>query len=629
MNESTQVKKKALLPLSVAALGVVYGDIGTSPLYAFRQSMHGLPIHLTQVLGVLSLIFWVLIVIISIKYLVILLRADNNGEGGILALLALLKRTNTGHGVFYLILGILGAGLVLGDGMLTPAISVLSAIEGIHVVFPGFSNMVLPLTVVILMVLFFTQSLGTEKIGKVFGPILLLWFLSLGVMGVLNVADNPTVLRAIDPRYAVAFFHQMSWSGYAVLGGVFLVVTGGEALYADLGHFGKRPIRLSWFLLVLPSLLLNYFGQGAYVLAHPEAMLNPFYLMIPQKVVLPMLCLATLATIIASQAVISATFSITKQAILLGLYPRIRIVQTSAYTQGQIYIPSMNRMLMMGTLSLILVFRHSSALTDAYGVAVNLVMLITGLLLFCWMMKKEHWQRLWIVGVFVLFALVDMAFLGANLQKLDHGGWIPIAFALLCAVMMWTWYKGRTYLYQHYAVKQGTMHQLLKPFDLQKETVIPQMTVIFITDYYDKNGGNGLQFFKKNHMVPEHVVIVDHVVHPVPYLSSSLRFHVKCLNENVCKVTLQYGFMDTISIPQSLYVLNDRGLLPFSIDVDTVTYFIEMTTVIPSHQTTSMRFYWQKKVFAYLVRNAAANLDVDFYQLPHDRTVAMGTYYLF
>ena len=412
MSELTGMKREFLGALTLAALGVVYGDIGTSPLYAMRESLGGLPINETDVLGVLSLIFWSLTLVISLKYLFLLFRADNEGEGGILALLALSKHTSSQRARFFFVLGILGAGLMLGDGMLTPAISVMSAIEGVNVAMPSLSQFVLPVTCLILIVLFAMQSLGTEKIGKLFGPMILLWFVTIAVLGVLQLIKNPMVLKAVHPMYAIDFFKANGFKGYVLLGGVFLVVTGGEALYADLGHFGKRPIRMSWFLVAFPALILNYFGQGAYLLQHPEAIENPFYYLAPAGFTIPLLVIATCATIIASQAVISATFSLMRQAVLLGLYPHLSIVQTSEKKRGQIYVPQVNMILAIGTLLLVLVFKHASAMTHAYGIAVNLEGLLSLSLVGYVAVRYWRWHWVKIVLVFLCFGVIDIAFLG-------------------------------------------------------------------------------------------------------------------------------------------------------------------------------------------------------------------------
>lgn len=614
--------------ISVAALGVVYGDIGTSPLYAMRESLFGLPVNDTNVLGILSLIFWSLIIIISLKYLVILVRTDNHGEGGILALLALVKRYVKQKETIFLLLGMFGAGLIWGDGMLTPAISVISALEGLHVVFPPLGQWVLPLTIIILVLLFAVQSMGTGKLGVIFGPILLVWFSTLAILGLAQIWQNPIVFKAINPIYAINFFKINGFTGYSLLGGVFLVVTGGEALYADLGHFGKRPIRISWFALVLPSLVFNYFGQGAYLLKNPYAIINPFYLIAPTWFAFPLIIIATIATLIASQAIISATFSLTRQAILLGMYPHLPIVQTSDVRGGQIYIPQVNTMLAIGTILLVLTFRDANALTHAYGIAVNLDMVLTTVLLFFLASRKGNWNIVLIVIFFSFLAFIDLAFLGANLQKLPTGGWVPIVFASACTFIMYTWHRGRSYLKETYYMKKAELKKILKQLDYKSLNHLPNTTAIFITDIYDRSGGSFLQFLKMNRTIPEHTLIVNYAVENVPYVSSLKRFDINCLSENICELTLHYGFMDTISIPQALYIANERGILPFKIAIETATYLIEIPHVVASKKQKSLAFYWQEKIFSFLVRNYSANLNIEFYQLPFNRTMAIGTYYL-
>ncbi len=627
--DATEKSSSQSLPaLSLAALGVVFGDIGTSPLYALRESLRGVPINSINVLGVLSLIFWSLILVISIKYLVILLRADNDGEGGILALFALIKLKNPNRSRFLFVVGALGAGLMLGDGMLTPAISVISALEGFHVVIPAFSSWILPLTFIVLLALFYVQSAGTEKIGVIFGPIIFIWFCVIALLGGIQICHNPIVLKAINPWYAFEFFYQNGWRGYALLGGVFLVMTGGEALYADLGHFGKKPIRLTWYILVLPCLLLSYFGQGAYLLTNPEAIANPFYMLAPKAFSLPLIIIATVATIIASQAVISATFSITKQAVLLGLYPHLPIVQTSSSISGQIYIPQINLILAIGTLFLVLTFKNSDALTHAYGIAVNLVMVFTSALVVYLVINTWRWNPVAVVSLCLFFGIIDIAFLGANIQKVMTGGWVPVVFAGACGFVMYTWNKGRRYLQQTYYMKKEDFSKTLKQLNYKSLNHLPNTTAIFITDIYDKSGGSFLHFLKLNRTIPEHVLIVNYTVENIPVVSSADRFQVTCLKENICELTLHYGFMDTVSIPQALYTANDRELLPFAVDVEHAMFFIEIPYVVASREHHTMWFFWQEKLFSFLVRNYSANLNIEFYQLPYNRTVAIGTYYV-
>lgn len=614
--------------LTLAALGVVYGDIGTSPLYAIRESLRDLPINLADVLGVLSLIFWSLTLIISVKYLFVLFRADNDGEGGILALLSLTKQTGSHRLRFFFVIGILGAGLMLGDGMLTPAISVMSAIEGLNVVTPSLSPLVLPLTCVILLTLFAIQSLGSSRIGMLFGPVILVWFITIATLGLIQIIKNPVVLKAINPMYAIYFFQANGWKAYTLLGGVFLVVTGGEALYADLGHFGKNPIRMSWFLIAFPALVLNYFGQGAHLLTYPEALDNPFYHIAPEGFVVPLLVIATGATIIASQAVISATFSLMRQAVLLGLYPHLSIIQTSDEKWGQIYIPQVNTILAIGTLLLVLVFKHSSDMTHAYGIAVNLegLLSLTLVAYVAWRCWAWHWLQLMLI--FPLIAVIDLGFLGANLQKIITGGWIPIVFASFSAFVMYTWNKGHYYLKKTYYAKQEDISKILHQFDYQSINHIPNATAIFITDIYDQSGGSFLHFLKLNRTLPENILLVKYRVEPIPYVSSLNRFEVKKLKDTVCELTLHYGFMEVVSIPQALYLASERGFLPFKVDVDTTSYMIEIPNVVATRDKRTLWFYWQEKLFAFLVRNYSANLNIEFYQLPYNRTIAIGTYCL-
>ncbi|MCW5583767.1 MAG: KUP/HAK/KT family potassium transporter, partial [Gammaproteobacteria bacterium] len=513
-----EADSKNTMSLTVAALGVVYGDIGTSPLYAIRESLQGLPASPENVLGVLSLIFWSLILVISIKYLCYILRADNDGEGGVLALLALLKREN-GHSYKILFLiGLLGAGLLLGDGMLTPAISVVSAIEGLQVISPTFAQFILPLTCLILLALFFFQHHGTAKIGKYFGPIILLWFITLAILGGLKILDNPTVMIALNPYYAIEFFIHNGWVGYAELGGVFLVVTGGEALYADLGHFGKTPIRLGWFFVTLPGLLLNYFGQGAYLLQHPETIVNPFYSIAPSWFSHPLLIIATMATIIASQAVISATFSLTKQAVLLDLYPRLPIIQTSAKKKGQVYVPQMNAILALGTLILVIMFKNSSSLAHAYGIAVNLVMLGVTIMVTYVARIHWHWSILKVFSIFSLFLCIDIAFLGANAQKIITGGWVPLLFATICVIIMLTWRNGMDYLRKSYYMEKIDLKDIIEELNHPNLQYLPNSTTIFITDPYDKSGGALLHYLKLNRIKPEHILIVSITIENHPYI---------------------------------------------------------------------------------------------------------------
>ncbi len=618
------MKNKKLFPLTLAALGIVYGDIGTSVLYAMRQSLQGIAVNQDNILGVLSLIFWALILIVSIKYLCFILRADNDGEGGVLALFALLKASSKKHSPVFFLIGILGTGLLFGDGMLTPAISVMSAIEGLHIISPDFSHLVLPLTIVILLGLFFTQHFGIAKIARCFGPIIFIWFITLGILGVSHILQNPEVVQAINPYYGFKFFINNGWTGYALLGGVFLVVTGGEALYADLGIFGKEPIRMSWFTVALPALLLNYFGQGAHLLRDPSAISNPFYALAPTWFEYPLLILATMATIIASQAVISAIFSLTRQAILLDLFPRVRIIQTSHTLFGQIYVPQMNVILALGTIALVLIFGNSSALANAYGIAVNLVMLGATLMVMRLAYQYWHWSIIKVFAVFSLFLIIELAFLGANLQKIMSGGWIPLVFAMLASIVMLTWYQGMKYLRQNYYREKVDLIDVIKQFDPKDLNMIKNATSVFITDPYDNGGGCFFHYLKLSHMIPEHVIILSVLIENRPKVPILERYQLTDLGKNIHRLVLHYGFIESIHIPKALEKTDKMKIFPFHIDVDQINYLVEMTNISLAMRKRTLMFNWQERFFAFLMRNSTLN--IEFLQLPYNRTIAMGTY---
>lgn len=618
--------RRLTFSLTLSALGVVYGDIGTSPLYALRESLRGIPLSETNILGVLSLIFWSLILVISIKYLLVVFRADNEGEGGGLALLALLKQKKSSRESIFYLLAIFGAGLLLGDGMLTPAISITSAVEGLHVVSPSFDTYIVPLSCVILISLFMLQSRGTSRIGIIFGPLLLIWFITIAVLGISKIMMTPVVLKALNPYYAYLFFYQNGMRGYLLLGGIFLVVTGGEAMYADIGHFGKKPIRYSWFFVILPCLILCYFGQGAHLITHPEAIRNPFYMLPPNWFSIPLLCLATVATIIASQAVISATFSITKQAILLGLCPRISVIQTSRHHYGQIYIPQMNFLLLAGTLILILNFKNSSAMAHAYGIAVNLDMLLVTILVSYAARQVWQWPLPGVIALFACFYTIDLAFLGANAHKFLSGGWVPVVFALIVAFFMYTWRMGMEYLKHNFYKKKTEISKVAKQLNYKSLNRLPDVTAIFITDIYDHSGGSFLHFLKLALAVPEHILIVNYAIHNKPHVEYAEQIAIQKIDKCIHQLTLHYGFMDTVSIPKGLDRVNKEQALPFEINVDTATYLVEIPHIVASRAKRTLLFYWQERLFAFFMHNYSANIDIEFYQLPLNRTIAIGTY---
>ncbi|BCA95126.1 putative potassium transport system protein kup 1 [Legionella antarctica] len=619
-------KNKFSYGLTLGALGVVYGDIGTSPLYALKVTLNNLPINYANVLGVLSLIFWCLIIVISFKYLMIIFRADNEGEGGILALLALMKHKNTKYQPLFYIIAIFGAGLLLGDGMLTPAISVISAVEGISTLSSTFTPYILPTACLIFISLFSLQAKGTSSIGYLFGPLILIWFFTIATLGLIQIIQDPIILKAINPYYGFTFLYNAGLNGYLLLGGVFLVMTGGEALFADIGHFGKRPIRTSWFILVLPCLLLSYFGQGVNLLHNPEAIENPFYMIAPPWFYLPLILIATIATIIASQAVITATFSLTKQAVLLSLCPRIPIIQTSRDRSGQIYVPQINLILFIGTLFFALFFQTSDRLAHAYGIAVNFDMLMVDAMVAYTALAIWYWSKFKVGLVFGLFIVIDLAFLGANAHKFLTGGWVPVVFALFIAFVMYTWKYGLEYLRKNFYLNKEDIYKILKQLQYKSLNQLPGVTAIFITDVYDNSGGSFLHFLKLSRSVPEHVLIVSYIVDNIPHVHFSQRYEISCLDERICKLTIHYGFMETISIPWALEKASKKNLLPFKINVDHATYMVEIPNVMASKSKRSLAFFYQEKLFAFLMRNYSANLNIEFYKLPYNRTIAIGTY---
>lgn len=614
---------KKLPMLTLAALGVVFGDIGTSPLYVMPAALHHLSITVNNVLGILSLIFWALILVISTRYMSVFLRADNQGEGGVLALLALLRRKKIKFYPVLLLLGAIGAGLLMGDGMLTPAISVLSAVEGLEVIFPQFSHYVLPITVSILLALFLSQRLGTQKIGNYFGPIILIWFITIALLGGMRIFQNPIVIKAINPYYAFDFFKHNGWAGYRLLGGVFLVITGAEALYADLGHFGKTPIRVGWFAVALPALLLNYFGQGAYLIQAPQAIMNPFYMMAPSWCSYPLLILATVATVIASQAVISASFSLTRQAMLLNLFPHFSIIQTSVAKHGQIYVPKINFILAIGTLFLVLFFKNSSALAGAYGIAVNLVMIIVSIFVMMVAYQDWEWSIAKITRVFFVFVFIDFAFLGANAHKILEGGWLPLAFALLAMMVMLTWHNGIQLLRSLYYMDKINLREVLQEFDHVNLRYFRGASAIFITDPYDQSGGSFFYHLKQLKVLPEHILIVSIVVEKYPTIPREECFEVIEITKNIHRLVLHVGFMQSLNVPKILEIGQKTNHLPCPLDLDKIIYFVETIELNVTRKKHPGLSFWQKKIFKILLRNST--VDLKFFRLPHTRTISLGT----
>ncbi|MBS0351055.1 MAG: KUP/HAK/KT family potassium transporter [Proteobacteria bacterium] len=621
--EDTSIDWRRLFALSFGALGVVYGDIGTSPLYSLRQALLHLPANASNIYGVLSLVFWYLVLIICCKYLLIILRADNDGEGGILALSSLLKQSLKTEGKLLVFITIVGIGLIIGDGMITPAISVLSAVEGLESISLEFSKLIIPVTLVILLLLFWLQRIGTGKIGNLFAPIILIWFATIGILGLLQIVHNPGILAAINPYYAYHFFVQEKMMALIALGGVFLCVTGGEALYADIGHFNKNSIRLAWFTVALPGLLLNYFGQGANLLAHPSAITNPFYSLSPQWFLPVLIVLATLSTIIASQAIISAVFSIIKQATLLNLIPRFKIIQTSIIEKGQIYVPLINLFLVAGTCGLVIMFKSSENLGNAYGIAVNLYMIITTILVAQVAYTVWRWHFLGMCS-FVLFLIIDIANLLGNSFKFLTGGWIPLIITAAGIIIMYTWRKGfkqlRRLNYQE-ALSDSTIIA-----DLNAKT-IPRLpgTTLFITDPYDEMGGSLLHHLKINRILTKTVVFVSVLIENKPFTPLSEKFEILQKAEGFYLLNIHYGFAEDVHLPNILEVMTKTMTLPFQIDVKNMAFFVEIIAIEITKNRIDSLWGWQKYLFSFMLRNAVP--DIQFYSLPYNKTVAIGTYF--
>lgn len=609
--------------LALTALGVVYGDIGTSPLYALRESFHGphaIPPTPTNIYGVLSLVFWSLMVVITLKYIVFIMRADNRGEGGILALTALatpIRPLSPSPRRGLVLLGVFGAALLYGDGIITPAISVLSAVEGLNVATPLFGPYVEPLTMVILVGLFLLQSGGTGRIGRIFGPVMLVWFCVLALLGIANIAQHPAILAAISPAYALTFFAANGLHGALVLGTVFLVVTGGEALYADMGHVGKRPIRLAWLALVLPALVLNYFGQGALLLREPEAAANVFYLMAPPWALYPLVILATLATVIASQALISGVFSITMQAENLGFLPRSRIVHTSAAEFGQIYIPTVNWTLMLACLVCVLGFRTSSNLAAAYGIAVTTTMAITTLIFSVVARRCWGWSTPRVVLLSGFFLLVDLAFFGANIVKIPQGGWFPLVVALVLFTLMTTWKRGSRLVFTKEQSFERPLEQLLEQIRARPPRRAPG-SAVFLSSNAAGAPAALLANLHYNGVLHEQVLLTTVQIGAAPHIAEQERASVTALEHGLYQVVLRFGFMEDPDVPRALAGVSAPGL---AFDPEQAPYFVNRTRVIPT-DLPGMAL-WREQLYRVMRHNAASA--ADFFRLPPARVFEIGT----
>jgi KUP system potassium uptake protein len=615
--------KEGFWALAIGSVGVVFGDIGTSPLYAMREALghaRGGGGGEAAVLGVVSLITWALILIVTIKYVVFLMRADNKGEGGTLALMALAQRVMPRRSMFVFVLAMIGAALFYGDGIITPAVSVLSAVEGLKDA-PGIGHrmdsVVLPLSAGILIALFLVQSRGTAQVAKFFGPITAIWFLVLGGLGLFHISDDLSVFRALSPHYGVTFLIDNGFLGFIILGSVFLAVTGAEALYADMGHFGKKPIQIAWLSLVLPCLLLNYLGQGALVLSDPAARANPFFRMIPDIAYWPVLVLATIATVIASQAVITGAFSMTQQAVSLGLFPRIDIRRTSETQAGQIFVPSVNNMLLAGVLLLLFVFRSSSNLAAAYGIAVTGAMFIDTLLFFfivrhLW--KRPVWQA---VAASTAFGILDMVFITSNLLKLLDGAWLPLALGGVLVVIMWTWTRGAQILGEKTRRDSVSLAELADILKARAPHRAPG-TAIFLTSDPDTAPVALMHNLKHNKVLHEKNIILTIHTAETPRVREDDRVRIEPVNDDFKKVIIGYGFMEQPNVPKALGLCRKQGL---KFDIMATSFFLGRRSVVPSAQSGMP--LWQDKLFIFLMKNAAN--PTDFYKIPPGRVVEMGT----
>lgn len=609
------------LALTLGSIGVVFGDIGTSPLYAFREAVagaaQGQPVSRIIVLGVLSLILWALFIVVTAKYVLLLLRADNNGEGGTLSLMALGQRALGRRSWPLMALGVVGASMFIGDSMITPAISVLSAVEGLKLAAPALEHYVVPLTVIILVLLFSVQSSGTARVASAFGPVMVVWFASLAVMGLVHIKDDPSVLAAINPYYAIQFLLSHGTIGLVTLGAVFLAVTGGEALYADLGHFGRKPIQSGWLFFVLPSLLVNYFGQGALVLSDPTTIENSFYRMVPEVLLLPLVALATAATVIASQAVITGAYSLIRQAVQLGLLPRFEVRYTSESHAGQIYLPRVNRLLLIGVLLLVLLFRTSSGLASAYGIAVSTTMVADGIMGFIVIWKLWNWRVATAAAVILPFVVVDMTFFSANLLKLFEGAWVPLLFGAAVAVMIWTWRRGAAILTAKTRRIEVPLRELIKSLEKRPPHVV-KGTAVFLTSDPNFVPTALLHNLKHNKVLHEHNVIITIETAPTPRVDPSERVHMEKISDKFSTVRLRFGFMESPNVPKALVIARKLG---WQFDIMATSFFVSRRSLKPSAQSGMPQ--WQDHLFIAMSRSA--NDATDYFQIPTGRVVEVGT----
>ncbi|HET8731362.1 MAG TPA: potassium transporter Kup [Moraxellaceae bacterium] len=610
--------------LTLGALGVVFGDIGTSPLYALKEcfhASHGLAINDSNVLGILSLIFWSITIIVSLKYIAFIMRADNNGEGGIMALLALTLRNEVAHPTrrrILIMIGLFGAALFFGDGIITPAISVLSAVEGLEVATPGFQPFIIPITIAVLITLFVIQRHGTGSVGRLFGPVMVLWFAALTALGVYNIQRNPHVLQAVNPAWALDFVAAHGFVAFITLGAVVLTITGGEALYADMGHFGRRPIRLAWFYMVFPALLVNYCGQGALLLSDPHAVENPFYRLAPQWGLIPLVMLATVATVIASQAVISGVFSITRQAVQLGYLPRLDIQHTSSREIGQIYIPAVNWALLGAIILLVLSFKSSSNLASAYGIAVTLTMICDTVLAVVVARTLWQWHPLAAAAIAIPFLVVDFSFFAATSLKVLQGGWFPLMVGLTAFIVMSTWKEGRQLLFRRLANETMPLGLFVNSIGGGSVQTVPG-TAVFMTGSHQYVPHAMLHNMKHNKVLHERNVLLTLVTRDIPFVDEKDRLTISEAAHNFYLIYGYYGFKEQPDVPALMAECAARGGLEF--DMMDTSFFLSRERIIAS--VAPGMAMWREKLFVAMSRNAAAA--TDFFQIPTNRVVELGT----
>ncbi len=613
--------KKQITGLALGAIGVVFGDIGTSPLYALKEVFReGLPIDTLHILGVLSLIFWSLTLVVTTKYAIFIMRADNKGEGGIIALMTLAlsgSKDKPKRMRFIVTIGLLGASLFYGDSIITPAISVLSAVEGLQIIAPSLNEYVLPITIMVLGGLFIIQSKGTGRVGRIFAPVMCFWFALLALLGVINIIHEPNVLMAINPYYAVHLLVELGWEGFLIMGAVVLAITGAEALYADMGHFGLKPIRYAWFSFVFPALLINYFGQGALLLGHPEAIQNPFYLLAPTWALYPLLILSTLATVIASQAVISGAFSVTRQAIQLGYCPRMNILHTSGQEMGQVYIPAVNWLLMVSVFVLVLSFKSSSALASAYGIAVTGTMIIDTILAYIVFQELWHWTKLTSVAFLSTFLVVDILFFSSNSLKIPTGGWLPLVVATVLFLILTTWLWGRKLL-SEYMDERRTLFEDLEE-KISSKLVKVEGTAIYLTRSLHGVPQVLLHNLEHNHVLHERIMVLTIVTTNEPYVDEEHRVKIRAFGKdhNFYRVKLYYGFKQDADVRRALQLCAEQGI---DFDVKTASFFIGSEQL--SFRNRSPMPRWRRPLFKFLFQNSSSA--IEFFKIPVDRVMELG-----